>query len=130
VGDYTRWVAGALVKAAFPGYDSIDDVEADFPERVNLRRLYAELEIPNYVRYVQNSNDLDHMEEHYTPFAQVRAVDPETGGIDPSGRLRLVLEPMSKGHEPPARHRFLRNIREAHAEFFGEELMATTDSDK
>lgn len=122
VGDYIPWVAKVFVNAAFPGYDTIDAVEADFAERVNLRRLYAEPEIPNFVRYVQNSNDLDHIEEHYAPFAQVRSTDPETGGIDPSGRLRFVLEPMSKGHEPPARHRFLRNIQEAHQEFFGSRL--------
>ena len=130
VGDYISWVHKVLVKAAFPGYDTIDAVEVDFPERVNLRRLYAEQEIPNYVRYVQNSNDLDHLKEHYAPFAEVRSIDPETGGMDASGRLRLVLESMSKGHEPPARHRFLRNIQEAHAEFFGEELIIQADADK
>lgn len=122
VGDYIPWVGKVLVQAAFPGYDTIDAVEAEFPERVNLRRLYAEPEIPNYVRYVQNSNDLGHMEEHYAPFAEVRSTDPATAGMDPTGRLRFVLEEMSKGHEPPARHRFLRNIQEAHQEFFGEEL--------
>jgi pimeloyl-ACP methyl ester carboxylesterase len=129
VGDYIPWVAKVLVNAAFPGYETIDAVEVDFAERVNLRRLYAEPKIPNYVRYVQNSNDLDHIEEHYTPFAQVRSTDPETGGMDPTGRLRFVLEPMSKGHEPPARHRFLRNIREAHEEFFGVELKVLSDGD-
>jgi pimeloyl-ACP methyl ester carboxylesterase len=129
VGDYIPWVAKVLVNAAFPGYETIDAVEVDFAERVNLRRLYAEPKIPNYVRYVQNSNDLDHIEEHYAPFAQVRSTDPETGGMDPTGRLRFVLEPMSKGHEPPARHRFLRNIREAHEEFFGVELKVLSDGD-
>lgn len=127
VGDYIPWVAKVLANAAFPGYETIDDVEAEFAERVNLRRLYAEQEIPNYVRYVQNSNDLNHIEEHYAPFAEVRSTDPATGGMDPTGRLRFVLEPMSKGHEPPARHRFLRNIQEAHQEFFGEELAVLSD---
>jgi pimeloyl-ACP methyl ester carboxylesterase len=122
VGDYISWVHKVFVKAAFPQHETIDAVEAEFPERVNLRRLYAEPAIPNYVRYVQNSNDVDHVETHYAPFAEVRSVDPATGGMDSSGRLRLVLEPMSNGHEPPSRGRFLRNIREAHQEFFGEEL--------
>lgn len=122
VGDYIPWVHRSLVNAAFPGYDSIDAVEEEFPERVNLRRLYAEPEIPNFVRYVQNSNDTGHVEEHYAPFAEVRAVDPETGGMDPTGRLRLVLEPMQSGHEPPSRGRFLRHIKEAHKEFFGSRL--------
>jgi len=125
VGDYTRWVYNAFINAAFPTYATIDAVEADYAERVNLRRLYAEPEIPNYVRYVQNSNDVSHVEEHYAPFAQVRSIDPATGGMDPTGRLEFVLESMSKGHEPPARHRFLRNIQEAHQEFFGEELMVS-----
>ena len=122
VGDYITLGVQRFVNAAFPAYATIDAVEADFPGRVNLRRLYAEPEIPNYVRYVQNSNDLGHFEEHYAPFAEVRSIDPATGGMDPTGRFRFVLEPMSKGHEPPARHRFLRNIQEAHVEFFGEEL--------
>ena len=130
VGDYTRWVHQAFVNAAFPGYETIDAVEAEFPERVNLRRLYAEPEIPNYVRYVQNSNDLGHIEEHYAPFAEVRSTDPATGGMDPTGRFRFVLEAMSKGHEPPARHRFLRNIQEAHLEFFGEELANISEDGK
>jgi len=129
VGDYVPWVAKALVNAAFPAYDTIDAVEADFPDRVNLRRLYAEPEIPNYVRYVQNSNDLGHIEDHYAPFAQVRSTDPATGGMDPTGRFRFVLESMSKGHEPPARHRFLRNIQEAHVEFFGEELASVAGAE-
>ena len=119
VGDYISWVHKVLVKAAFPGYGSIDDVEVEFPERVNLRRLYAAPEIANYVRYVQNSNDTNHMEEHFAPFAAVRSTDPASGGLDPSGRLRLVLEPMQQGHEPPSRSRFLRHIKEAHEEFFG-----------
>jgi pimeloyl-ACP methyl ester carboxylesterase len=129
VGDYGSWVHKALVQAAFPAHETIDAVEADFPGRVNLRRLYAEPEIPNYVRYVQNSNDLDHVEVHYAPLAQVRATDPATGGMDPTGRFRFVLEAMSKGHEPPARHRFLRNIKEAHVEFFGEELMSVAGAE-
>jgi pimeloyl-ACP methyl ester carboxylesterase len=130
VGDYTRWVHQAFVNAAFPAYATIDAVEAEFAGRVNLRRLYAEPEIPNYVRYVQNSNDLGHIEEHYAPFAQVRSTDPATGGLDPTGRFRFVLEAMSKGHEPPARHRFLRNIQEAHQEFFGEELANISEDAK
>ena len=130
VGDYIPWVHKVFVKAAFPGYATIDAVEADFPERVNLRRLYAELEIPNYVRYVQNSNDIGHVEEHYAPFAEVRSTDPATGGMDSSGRFRFVLEPMSQGHEPPSRGRFLRHIQEAHEEFFGEELVSLADSGK
>jgi hypothetical protein len=122
VGDYIPWVHRSLVKAAFPGYGNIDAVEEEFPERVNLRSLYAEPEIPNYVRYVQNSNDTGHVEEHYAPFAQVRAIDPATGGVDTTGRLRLVLEPMAPGHEPPSRGRFLRHLREAHEEVFGSKL--------
>lgn len=119
VGDYIPWVHRVLVAAAFPGYQTIDAVEAEFPERVNLRRLYAQSEIPNYVRYVQNSNDTDHMEEHYGPFAEVRSADKTSDGMDSSGRLRLVLEPMQQGHEPPSRGRFLRHLKEAHQEFFG-----------
>lgn len=122
VGDYIPWVHKVLVAAAFPGYQTIDAVEAEFPERVNLRRLYAQSEIPNYVRYVQNSNDTDHMEEHYGPFAEVRSVDKVSDEMDSSGRLRLVLEPMQQGHEPPSRGRFLRHLKEAHMEFFGESL--------
>ncbi|XAS62923.1 hypothetical protein ACOM2C_05555 [Pseudarthrobacter sp. So.54] len=122
VGDYIPWVAKVLVNAAFPDHPTIDSVEKDFPERVNLRRLYADPDIPNYVRYVQNSNDGDHVDKHYTPFAEVRSIDPATGGMDPTGRLRLVLEPMSNGHEPPSRGRFLRHIQEAHQEFFGVKL--------
>ena len=122
VGDYIPWVHKVLVNAAFPGYATIDDVESDFPERVNLRRLYAEPEIHNYVRYVQNSNDVGHVEEHYVPFAEVRSIDPVIGGMDPTGRVRFVLEPMSQGHEPPSRGRFLRHIQEAHEEFFGSKL--------
>lgn len=127
VGDYIPWVGKVFIQAAFPGHDTIDAVEADFPERVNLRRLYADPEIPNYVRYVQNSNDLDHVEKHFAPFAEVRSTDPATGGMDPTGRFRFVLEEMSKGHEPPSRGRFLRNIQEAHQEFFGEELANLPD---
>jgi pimeloyl-ACP methyl ester carboxylesterase len=118
VGDYVPWVHKALVNAAFPEHATIGAVEADFPERVNLRRLYAELEIPNYLRYVQNSNDTGHVEDHYAPFASVRFTDPKVGGMDPTGRVRLVLEEMQQGHEPPSRGRFLRHIREAHEEFF------------
>lgn len=130
VGDYIPWVGKVLIQGAFPGYDTIDAVEAEFPERVNLRRLYADPEIPNYVRYVQNSNDLDHMEAHYAPFAEVRSIDPATGGMDSTGRFRFVLEQMSKGHEPPSRGRFLRNIQEAHEEFFGEQLVVLAEDGK
>lgn len=130
VGDYIPWVHRGLVNAAFPGYANIDAVEEEFPERVNLRRLYAEPEIANYVRYVQNENDTGHVEEHYAPFAEVRGLDPMTGGMDSTGRLRLVLEPMQQGHEPPSRGRFLRHLKEAHEEFFGSVLDGSkTDSE-
>jgi pimeloyl-ACP methyl ester carboxylesterase len=119
VGDYYKWVYKALIRAAFPDFASIDAVEAQFPESVNLRRLYAEQEIDNFVRYVQNSNDIRHVEAHYTPFAVARGVDPATGGVDASGRVRLVLESMQQGHQPPSRGRFLRHIRDAHEDFFG-----------
>ncbi|MET4135504.1 hypothetical protein [Pseudarthrobacter sp. PvP090] len=122
VGDYIPWVHKVFVNAAFPGYDTIDAVEEEFPERVNLRRLYANPEIPNYVRYVQNSNDTGHVEDHYAPFAAARFMDPATGGVDPNGRLRLVLEPMQQGHEPPSRGRFLRHLKEAHEEVFATPL--------
>ncbi|NKX55358.1 alpha/beta fold hydrolase [Arthrobacter mobilis] len=122
VGDYIPWVHKAFVKAAFPGHETIDDVEAQYAERVNLRRLYAEPEVPNYVRYVQNSNDTGHVTDHYAPFAASRFVDASTGGVDASGRIRLVLEAMQQGHQPPSRGRFLGHIRAAHEEFFGEPL--------
>lgn len=124
VGDYIPWVHKALVRGAFPDHGTIDAVEAEFPKRVNLRHLYAEPEIPNYVRYVQNSNDISHVERHYAPFAEVRSIDPATGGMDSAGRVRCVLESQAQGHEPPSRGRFLRHIQEAHEEFFGEALQA------
>lgn len=122
VADYIPWVHKVLVKGAFPDYATIDAVEAEFPTRVNLRRLYADPDVPNYVRYVQNSNDTSHMEGHYTPFAEVRSIDPATGGMDSTGRIRCVLESQAQGHEPPSRARFLRHIQEAHEEFFGTNL--------
>lgn len=126
VADYIPWVSRSFVRSAFSNYQTIEDVEADFPDRVNLRSLYSDPSVKNYVRYVQNKNDLDHVEKHFSPFSLVRGVDPLTGGIDSTGRVRLVLESMSKGHEPPSRGRFLRNLEEAHLEFFGEPLHRVT----
>lgn len=129
VGAYVPWVYQSFVKAAFPDHATINEVEAEFPERVNLCRLYAEPEIPNYVRYVQNTNDPSHVDRHYAPFAATRLIDASTGGLDASGRVRLVLEEMQKGHQPPPRGRFLRHIREAYEEFFGIPWTLTPGSD-
>ena len=122
IGDYVSWVHKKFATTAFPGLDSIDAVEAAYPERVNLRSLYSTTETANFLRYVQNVHDLDHVEKHFKPFAQSMGINPEEGGSDTSGRIKLLLEPMARGHQPPSRGRFIRHLRSAHKEFFGVSL--------
>lgn len=122
IGDYVPWVYKKFAATAFPSFDSIDAVEAEYPGRVNLRSLYSTLETENFVRYVQNSHDPDHVEQHFKPFAQSLGIDPVRGGVDASGRIKLLLEPLGNGHQPPPRGRFIRHLRAAHKEFFGSSL--------
>ena len=120
IGDYVPWVQKRFVATAFPKHRSIEAVEEEYPGRVNISNLYSSGPSPqNYVHYVQNSNDNDHVEKHFRPFAEAVKVDPMCGGEDPSGRISLILEPMSKGHEPPSRGRFIRHIKAGHERAFG-----------
>lgn len=123
IGDYVPWVQRKFVETAFPNFESIDDVERSSAGRVNLRSLYSpDLVCENHVRYVQNSNDLDHVEQHFGPFADSLGIDPKVGGSTSSGRIDLLLEPMAQGHQPPSRGRFIRHLVEGHKTAFNEEL--------
>lgn len=122
IGNYIPWVYKKFVATAFPSFDSIDAVEAAHPDRVNLRNLYSMNAPENFVRYVQNSHDEDHVEKHFSPFAQSLEIDPVRGGTDASGQIKLVSEPLGQGHQPPPRGRFIRHLRTAHEEFFGAPL--------
>ena len=122
IGDYIPWVHKKFVSTAFPSFESIEGVEKSHPHRVNLRYLYGEGQISNYVRYVQNSRDHDHVEQHYKPFASSLGIEYTNGGMDASNRVRLLLEPLGQGHQPPPRGRFLGHLRAAHEEFFGSKL--------
>lgn len=122
IGDYVPWVYRKFAATAFPRFDSIEAVESAYPGRVNLRSLYSRNETTNFVRYVQNAHDPDHVESHFTPFAQCMGIDPALGGTDASGRIKLLLEPLGKGHQPPPRGRFIRHLRAAHEEFFGSKI--------
>ena len=93
-----------------------------YPGRVNLRSLYSTIETANFVRYVQNAHDPDHVEKQFKPFAESLGIDPVLGGTDASGRIRLLLEPLGRGHQPPPRGRFIRHLRAAHEEFFGSKI--------
>lgn len=122
IGNYIPWVYRKFAATAFPSFESIDAVEEAHPDRVNLRNLYSTGVPENFVRYVQNVHDGDHVEKHFTPFAQSLDIDPVRGGIDASGQIKLVPEPLGQGHQPPPRGRFIRHLRTAHEEFFGASL--------
>ncbi|KNH15854.1 hypothetical protein ACU18_15630 [Arthrobacter sp. ZBG10] len=112
----------ALTAAAFKDRGSLNDIEAEFGERVNMRKLYKASADTNYVRFVQNTRDRFHFEAHYAPFALSLGVDPDTGGSTADGRISFHAERQEEGHAPPSRGRFLKHIDDAHQQFFGTNL--------
>jgi hypothetical protein len=122
VGDYRNSVVRAFYRTAFPDMGGYAAVERAHRSRLDLRHLYATTPDINFVRFVQNTRDLEHYSKHYTPFAEARGVDPAIGGVDASGRIKFAPQPLQEGHRPPSRGRFRSHIREAHSAFFGSEL--------
>lgn len=112
----------ALSAAAFRQYSSFQRIESDFSARVNMRKLYQRSEDRNYVHYVQNTGDRFHFEAHYVPFALALGVDPDLGGLATGRKAYFVPERHEEGHAPPSRGRFLSHIRQAHWDYYGEEL--------
>ncbi|MDQ0820483.1 putative lipoic acid-binding regulatory protein [Arthrobacter sp. V4I6] len=122
VGDYRNSVVRAFYRTAFPEMGGYAAVERAHRSRFDLRHLYATTPDINFVRFVQNTRDASHYSKHYTPFAEARGVDPALGGLDASGRIEFVPQPLQAGHQPPPRGRFRSHILEAHSAFFGSEL--------
>jgi len=123
VGDYIGNVVKSFYRTAFPEMEGYAAAERAHRPRFDLRHLYATTPNNNYVRFVQNTRDPDHYSKHYTPFAKACGVDPAIGGVDASGRIEFAPQPLQEGHQPPGRGRFRENIREAHARFFGKDLI-------
>jgi pimeloyl-ACP methyl ester carboxylesterase len=130
VGDYRNSVVRAFYRTAFPDMGGYAAVERAYRSRFNLRHLYATTPDINFVRFVQNTRDPEHFSKHYTPFAEERGVVPSLGGFDESGRIEFVPQEQQEGHKPPSRGRFRANLLEAHARFFGAELVVLEDEDE
>lgn len=130
VGDYRNSVVRAFYRTAFPDMGGYAAVERAHRSRFDLRHLYATTPDINFVRFVQNTRDPDHYNKHYTPFAEARGVVPSLGGFDESGRIEFVPQEQQEGHKPPSRGRFRANLLEAHAGFFGAELVVAEDEDE
>jgi pimeloyl-ACP methyl ester carboxylesterase len=112
----------ALAAAAFPQHKTFEQVEVEFGNRVNLRKLYHELRSDNFVHFVQNTGDRFHFEAHYVPFALANGVDPEKGAYSKRRRMNFVVEHYETEHAPPSRRNFLEHIQQAHLNFYGQEL--------
>jgi len=62
---------------------------------------------PNYVYYVQNTNDDAHVNQHYLPFKDVIEKSPN------KHRVRFELQEDRKGHQPPTKANFLSGLESA-----------------
>lgn len=96
IGSYYRFFADAYSNALYPEYESFEDVEAAFVQRLNLLELYRDPGVPTNFVYVQNSGDAHHMNNHYLPFREL--TDARVGA-------RFVLEHESDSHAAPSRER-------------------------
>ncbi|MFF1831755.1 hypothetical protein [Paenarthrobacter sp. NPDC058040] len=96
IGSYYRVFAEAYSTALYPEYGSFDEVEAAYPRRVNLTTLYSDPGIATNFFYVQNSGDIHHMNQHYSPFREVTAGRPGA---------RFVIEHESDSHSAPSKER-------------------------
>lgn len=112
-----------LARVLSEGKLSFENLQQQLGSRTSIRQQYAEAEVENHFRYVQNSGDLFHFEAHYVPFALSQGVDPEIGGRTQSGRGLFVSEKYDNGHVPPPRLRFRHHIMEAHFEFYSSALV-------
>lgn len=118
-----------IAAAVFPTYSSFQYIEEDHAARVNLRLLYSASEETNYVYYVQNRGDPFHYAAHYAPFALSLGVHPETGGIARNGRTLFVADRYERGHAPPSRGRFVRDLRRAHHRFYKRDIQFSAESE-
>lgn len=112
----------ALSAAAFKGYRSFAQIEAEFGLRVNMRKLYVGSDDRNYVHYVQNRLDRFHFEAHYAPFALAFGVDPERGGLAVGRKISFHPESQNEGHAPPSRKSYLKHVEQAHRQYYGHGL--------
>lgn len=71
---------------------------------------YAEAQ-SNSVVYMQNRNDVTHMEQHYAPFREVVTSSPNRD------RVKFHMQDGPKRHNPPFRSQFLCGVELALAEF-------------
>ena len=123
IGDYHDGVVEKFRSVAFPESASYAEAEEGNRARFDLRYLYERTSpFGNFVRYVQNTRDLDHYSKHYVPFAESLGIEPAVGGFDASGRIELVPQRLQPGHQPPSRGRFRSHVVEAHLAFFGKPL--------
>ena len=93
-----------LLRVAYPGLNSFQDLLDADPEQVSLERLYATPR-PNRVFLIQNSEDPSRLQGSFEPFADSVGL-PASGGTSADGRLNLVTEAYGTGHVPPPRDIF------------------------
>ncbi len=82
------------------GGRSREELERQFPGRFSMPKLYAGLESPPFVYYVQNSGDKSHIKDHLEPFLEANGLDV-LSTIDKNARVHLALVEQGPGHIRP-----------------------------
>lgn len=92
--------------------DSVEDWTAPLGDAASVVKRYSRPQ-SNYVYYVQNENDLSHLEGHFQPFKnQVKSVLSDE---DMDRRFQFEMYDGPAGHVAPSRGQYLRHLGNARA---------------
>lgn len=98
INKYYHVFSQAYTEALFSSFASMEEVEQQFPHRMNLVERYSKAGIESKFVYVQNTGDIHHMRHHYTPFRA--ATEGQVGS-------NFITSNESSTHSVPEKERIL-----------------------
>lgn len=87
------------LSTVFPG-ESYEAVHARLGDRVSLEETLARTTAARFV-WVQNTGDIEHVRDHFGPYALDQGLDPAVGGASSDGRTHLAPVYYGPGHPVP-----------------------------
>ncbi|KQT99843.1 DUF6270 domain-containing protein [Sanguibacter sp. Leaf3] len=88
-----------FLSTVFPG-ENYEAVHARLGDRVSLEETLAQATAARFV-WVQNTGDVEHMRDHFAPYALAQGLAPETGGTSHGRRVHLTPMYYGPGHPVP-----------------------------
>ena len=109
---YFNGVVPHLLPGGWSTKDSVGDWTEPLGDLVSPVKKYSSPH-ENYVYYVQNENDLPHVNDHYKPFRNAVESYPQSGTEESKFHFELYLGP--DGHVVPSREQYLGYLMDARA---------------